>query len=330
MDFVKTLLIYMTLTFAMGVQAAPTPEVTVAPTPAATAVPTAIVAQAKETPGALTELGTATPAPATTPPAPTMTPNKAYKVLRFGDKGANVKKLQTRLKELGYLSGNVDGSYGSQTKKAVVAFQKANGLHADGDAGPITLTMLYENPNVVSNPLTTTPSPVPTATPDANGMIPVGEDPLSLWTKMGDMKILLNGEVLYLPNGAKPQLWRRGREYMLDLSALAVAAPDWTLSDLGAAGFTLNADGYQVNVKMKDAIAAARSSGDDSYCDMYNVWVNSVSVSCAQGDLVSEKGTWYVTDGLLRRMLRCEITVDEEDNACVIVMAGKSAAESAD
>lgn len=64
--------------------------------------------------------------------------------LEEGMSGSAVRALQKRLKELGYLSGSVDGDFGSATKTAVVAFQRNNGLTADGKAGTATLNKLYE------------------------------------------------------------------------------------------------------------------------------------------------------------------------------------------
>ena len=56
--------------------------------------------------------------------------------------GDEVRKIQTRLKELGYDPGSVDGIFGEKTRKAVVAFQRDNGLSQDGIAGPKTLAAL--------------------------------------------------------------------------------------------------------------------------------------------------------------------------------------------
>ncbi len=50
------------------------------------------------------------------------------KTLKPGAKGAAVKVLQRRLKELGYDPGKIDGRYGGATMSAVWAFQKVNGL----------------------------------------------------------------------------------------------------------------------------------------------------------------------------------------------------------
>lgn len=77
---------------------------------------------------------TATPAPTSTVPSRT---------LRSGDSGTDVKNVQTRLKELGYYSGSVDGKYGSGTVSAVVSFQSSNGLTMDGVAGSGTYKILY-------------------------------------------------------------------------------------------------------------------------------------------------------------------------------------------
>ncbi len=58
---------------------------------------------------------------------------------KMGSRGSEVKNIQTRLKKWGYYSGSVDGIYGTETKNAVISFQKKNGLTPDGIAGPKTL-----------------------------------------------------------------------------------------------------------------------------------------------------------------------------------------------
>ena len=71
--------------------------------------------------------------------------------LELGSEGSEVRALQSRLQKLGYLSGSVDGSFGVATQAAVIAFQKANGLTADGKAGSATLNRLYSDTAVRSN-----------------------------------------------------------------------------------------------------------------------------------------------------------------------------------
>ena len=60
----------------------------------------------------------------------------------YGSRGDAVRKLQELLNALGYDCGSVDGIFGSKTKAAVLAFQKANGLGADGIVGPLTWAKL--------------------------------------------------------------------------------------------------------------------------------------------------------------------------------------------
>lgn len=63
-------------------------------------------------------------------------------VIKQGQTGSMVKTIQTKLKKWGYYSGSVDGIYGAQTKKAVMYFQRKNGLTADGIVGAKTLKAL--------------------------------------------------------------------------------------------------------------------------------------------------------------------------------------------
>ena len=145
MDLLQTLLVYMSLVFATSVQTAPEPSII--PDPADFGNNAAVVT-------------TTTPAPT---PVPTIaiTPNPAYKTLKMGDKGPEVRELQEKLLEYGYYSGNVDGAYGNQTRKAVEHFQYMHGLSADGIAGRHTQTVLYES-NEIRLPQGTDPTPTPT------------------------------------------------------------------------------------------------------------------------------------------------------------------------
>ena len=63
--------------------------------------------------------------------------------LSSGSQGEKVEELQKRLQALGYYTGEIDGQFGPGTREAVVAFQKNNGLDADGLAGTETLKVLY-------------------------------------------------------------------------------------------------------------------------------------------------------------------------------------------
>ncbi len=66
-------------------------------------------------------------------------------ILRQGSTGGEVKEVQRRLKLWGYYKGSVDGVFGAGTKSAVIAFQKKNGLTADGVVGKSTYKALGMN-----------------------------------------------------------------------------------------------------------------------------------------------------------------------------------------
>ena len=83
----------------------------------------------------------ATAKPTATPKA-TAAPASESALLKQGSSGTDVKELQAKLIELGYLSGKADGVYGAKTVAAVKAYQKANKLSADGVAGEKTLNSL--------------------------------------------------------------------------------------------------------------------------------------------------------------------------------------------
>ena len=60
-------------------------------------------------------------------------------LLKRGSSGPDVLTLQTALKQLGFDPRGVDGVFGPGTEAAVIAFQKAKGLTADGICGPNTV-----------------------------------------------------------------------------------------------------------------------------------------------------------------------------------------------
>lgn len=62
-------------------------------------------------------------------------------------------RLEARLRELGLYAGSVDNVYGSEVQTAVRAFQTANGLTADGVAGPRTWAALFPGGGLSGAPL---------------------------------------------------------------------------------------------------------------------------------------------------------------------------------
>ncbi|MDD5330640.1 MAG: peptidoglycan-binding protein [Sulfuricella sp.] len=62
--------------------------------------------------------------------------------LRPGSNGDDVAQLQSRLAAQGFPPGEIDRDFGPATEAALLAFQKSQGLLADGIAGPRTLAAL--------------------------------------------------------------------------------------------------------------------------------------------------------------------------------------------
>ena len=57
---------------------------------------------------------------------------KVVSLLQVGSKGAEVVALQKVLIKLGLLNTDPTGYFGNQTKLALMAYQKQNGIHASG------------------------------------------------------------------------------------------------------------------------------------------------------------------------------------------------------
>lgn len=90
--------------------------------------------------------------------APTAEPSK-YVSLSPGDSGDRVKKLQTRLKDLGYFSGNIGGNYGELTTAAVKRFQKKIGANQTGKATIALQEKLFSDDAPFYKSTSATPDP---------------------------------------------------------------------------------------------------------------------------------------------------------------------------
>ncbi len=67
---------------------------------------------------------------------------EASAVVAWGSTGEQVRTIQQKLISWGYMSGTADGVFGKATYDAVVLFQRANGLTADGTVGSATAAAL--------------------------------------------------------------------------------------------------------------------------------------------------------------------------------------------
>jgi N-acetylmuramoyl-L-alanine amidase len=84
------------------------------------------------------------PRPSPSPaPAPSPAPSGDFPVLRRGDRGAAVTRLQERLQALEFYSDGADGVFGPGTESAVKDAQAYYGLDPDGIVGGATWDALF-------------------------------------------------------------------------------------------------------------------------------------------------------------------------------------------
>lgn len=332
MDFLKTLMLYMTMTMASTVQGAPLPEPTIVPTAAPTAIVEAFTPPADEaegiTPAPAAQTPAAQPAATSTPgaptpvPEPTLTPNPAYRNLKQGDKGDRVKQLQQRLIELGYLEkGDADGAFGNKTYRAVLRFQEVNGLARDGVAGDATQTHLYENPNVKPDPDSgvVLPTQQVTAAP--------GETPAPLTRELLPGASLVygsSGEAMAyrveqdgVPMMVKPRVFRQSDGTLqLPLAELAACLEDWTLT-MAEDGFAvLSAAGYTVTLTRQ--------------ADAYLCRVDEAEAPLDAGDAVLLEGELLITPAFLEKTLAADTAWDEEEQTLMLRIQPKAVAQATD
>jgi Peptidase family M23/Putative peptidoglycan binding domain len=69
-------------------------------------------------------------------------PRLGSRVMRRGHRGWDVAALQFMLRRRGFSPRGIDGGFGRNTRRAVIRFQRARRLVADGLAGPATIRSL--------------------------------------------------------------------------------------------------------------------------------------------------------------------------------------------
>jgi peptidoglycan hydrolase-like protein with peptidoglycan-binding domain len=139
--------------------------------------------------------------------------------LRSGSRGSSVRLLQAALTALGFDPGTIDGVFGSRTRAAVLAFQRARGLAADGIVGPKTWAALAGQSVQAPAPATDPTGYEPMRDIDALAALPV-PGPLSCGESGSSVRALqriLDGFGLYPPNridGDYGPRTQRGVQYL--------------------------------------------------------------------------------------------------------------------
>ena len=75
---------------------------------------------------------------------PDVYPDGFERTLKKGMKGMDVRAVQEKLIEKGYLTGRADHIYGNKTRNAVKKFQEDNNLRVTGICNPQTLFLLMD------------------------------------------------------------------------------------------------------------------------------------------------------------------------------------------
>jgi len=125
-------------------------------------------------------------------------PNRSNDLTRFGDKGAEVKKLQEALKKAG-AQIEADGDFGKDTKNALRDFQKKSGIGVDGIAGPETWAALAGQ--APAKPATSTTSTTSTESKPTDSFQPVSAQGKQWANAIDSLKVTTNPK--YQPGNGK-------------------------------------------------------------------------------------------------------------------------------
>lgn len=201
-------------------------------------------------------------------PVPTSTPS----TLSMGDDHDGVRAAQQRLKDLGYLDGNVDGDFGAGTKAAVMWFQRQNGLEEDGIIGGSTMALLFAENAPKAQP---TPTPDPNAMPIlVNKTHPVEENYKP--SDLVNMRKYMPSDLIYV-KGSECEGDRTAADALIVM--LKAAKED------GVTGWQLNA-GYR-SIRYQQSLMDDKVAG---YLERNPSWSRSKAKSAAS-QTVAEPGT---------------------------------------
>ncbi len=148
------------------------------------------------------------------PAQPTSTPTP--RLFQMNDVGIEVREMQRRLKELGYLNGEADGQFGSATENAVKAFQYQHNLENDGIAGEQTLNLLYS-----AQAQTFVPTPTPSPTPSVLSSGSNGEEVKRLQQRLKDLGFYTGGIDGDFGKGTKNAVMLFQKQHDLDADGIA-------------------------------------------------------------------------------------------------------------
>ncbi|AFY43823.1 peptidoglycan-binding protein [Nostoc sp. PCC 7107] len=169
-------------------------------------------------------------------------------LLRRGDISAEVKFIQQQLQASGYLEQSITGSFDTATEIAVLKFQKAHGLMADGIVGPKTFAVM-KSKSIKSASPTLQPA-------HQNSLVPEKSKQLKNLIKKQTKPSQTNNSTKFatdtnqptndnsLVKNQTPQLEKPNTE-----KTLIASASEYDLTQLVSEGFQLKASAQKDNIQ---------------------------------------------------------------------------------
>lgn len=222
-------------------------------------------------------------------------------VMKVGSKGPGVSTLQAALNSVQTMQVVVDGSFGPATKAAVVAFQAAHGLTADGIVGPMTGAKLA----AATVGVITVPGGFPAGCTSATGFstttgqpcntgttLPAGCTSTAGYSPTTGVKCSTGGST---PGSVEGGAGDISLESKSTYSSEDVIAGD---EDAEVMAFEVEADDgsdvdiTSVKVEFKQT-AAGNSDNIEDYIESVSIWMGSTKVGEADADEFTENADFW-------------------------------------
>ncbi|MFM7407385.1 MAG: peptidoglycan-binding protein [Cuspidothrix sp.] len=114
-------------------------------------------------------------------------------VINPGEMSTEVQVIQIQLKALGYYNGFIDGQYGASSQKALLQFQKAQGLKTTNGIADATTRKRLESVLSAQTKCVTSPTPTPIVKPTS----PSNNSNFIIWSLVG-LSVFTNIALLYI------------------------------------------------------------------------------------------------------------------------------------
>ena len=170
---------------------------------------------------------------------------KLQRILILRMSGDDVRWMQTRLKEYGFLKDRIDGNFGQNTLVAVTNFQRAIGIKADGVVGPQTWSNItnYSITKEIKEEVKVEIKDIPFK------ISYIGEDSLTIYDN------LLSDDEYYKSETRKDMIWLH--------HTAGGSRPDWTIGGWEK-DFQIDKNGKHTPLKVGTHFVIGRKSSSTS------------------------------------------------------------------